>query len=216
MFCHTLDVKNTRHPDPSLSPAPAAPRPSAATQTDENLLFVETDERPTLPPGSIVLLVGDSLGVGISSRFKELASQCGYRPVTHVIVGTNVFQWIEWIKKDMIEHKPGLVLVVLGTNDAAQLSLVKKQDSYRRLVGLLGDARYLWILPHGISPARVPQIDATRAFIKESVENYFDSTMIQVPLAPDKVHSSPTGYKLWMESIWERLKTDAIIRNCSK
>lgn len=163
-----------------------------------------------------ILLVGDSLAVGMSHRFREIATECGYKPVSHTIGGTNTLQWTKWLKSDLEKYTPDLVLVVLGTNDAMQLNKMKSEGVYERLISLLNDRRFLWILPHAIPAGRIPNIGATRDAIKLTTSFHFDSSKINVPLAPDQIHSSPLGYKAWMEAIWKHLDDEVMIRSCSK
>ena len=168
-------------------------------------------DAPFLPPrvrkGSTILLVGDSLGVGMSDKFKELARDAGYQSVTKAISGTSTFQWVFWIKKHLETYKPSLVLVSLGTNDAIQLERAKKSDVYAEMSKIVQDfgAELVWIVPHKIDLKRIPKIDLTREFIRSSVPLSFDSTRVEIPLSPDHVHTSKAGYDKWMKEVWKWL-----------
>lgn len=174
---------------------------------------VKLEIRPAVQPGSTILLAGDSLGVGMSNRFYSLTKASGYKSVVRAISGTSTFQWVVWIKKHLDVHKPALVLVSLGTNDAMQLERAKKQDVYTEISRVIegSGAKLVWILPHRISKSRIPKIDDAREFIRSTVPLSFDSTKISIPLAPDKVHTSTKGYELWIEEVWKWMEETNLI-----
>jgi hypothetical protein len=174
---------------------------------------VKLEIQPAVKPGSTIMLMGDSLGHGMSQRFRGLAISSGYKPATEVISGTSTFQWVFWINRHLKAHKPALVLVSLGTNDAMQLERAKKQDVYAEISKVIEDsgAKLVWILPHRISKSRIPKIDDAREFIRSSVPLSFDSTKINIPLAPDKVHTSTKGYELWIEEVWKWMEETNLI-----
>ena len=169
-------------------------------------------------PGSTILLAGDSLGVGMSNRFYSLAKVSGYKPVVRAISGTSTFQWVVWIKKHLDVHKPALVLVSLGTNDAMQLARAKKQDVYAEISRVIegSGAKLVWILPHRISKSRIPKIDDAREFIRSTVPLSFDSAKIDIPLSPDKVHTSTKGYESWIEEVWKWMEETNLIAGVHK
>lgn len=175
--------------------------PCLASQSDKLIL------PPRVPKGSTILLVGDSLGVGMSDKFKELARDAGYQSVTKAISGTSTFQWVFWIKRHLETYKPSLVLVSLGTNDAIQLERAKKNNVYAEMSKIVQDsgAELVWIVPHRIDLKRIPKIDLTREFIRSSVPLSFDSTQVEIPLSPDHVHTSKAGYDKWIKEVWKWL-----------
>lgn len=175
----------------SVEPEPLSPQTSYSS--------------PRIQKGSTVMLAGDSLGVGMSDRFRNLALSVGYKPVIETASGTSTFQWITWIKKYLQRHKPALLLLSLGTNDAMQIDRAKKIDVYSEMSKIIRESNVelIWILPHRIDLRRIPKIDEARDFIRSSVPLCFDSTSIEIPLAPDRVHTSKKGYDRWIESVWK-------------
>ena len=173
---------------------------------------------PKVPKGSTILLVGDSLGVGMSEKFRELASGAGYKPVTKAISGTSTFQWVFWIKKHLETHTPSLVLVSLGTNDAIQLERAKKSNVYAEMSKIIQEfgSEIVWIVPHKIDLSRIPKIDLTREFIRSSVPLSFDSLKVDVPLSPDHVHTSKVGYERWIKEVWKWMMEVNMIEGAPK
>lgn len=161
---------------------------------------------PMVTPGATVMLVGDSLAVGMESKFISLARRGGYVPVTHAVNGTSIFQWMKWIKGDLERNRPELVVVSLGTNDAIIYDRVKQHAGlYGEFVKIVEDAGavLVWLGPPDISPKRVPHIVDERILIRKYAPHYFESEAIEKPLGGDGIHSSPTGYNRWMGAAWD-------------
>ena len=208
-----LIIDHNSHPTKCFSPLrQSIPNMTFKERTHERIVPAQLSMPSNeLPKGSVILLIGDSLGVGMRSRFLDLTSACGYKSVAHVISGSSTFQWITWIDKDISRHSPSLVIISLGTNDALHFNRAKKIDVYKKFVEHLSNVKYVWILPHKIESERVPNVDKTRELIKTSVVKYFDSTKLKLTLSPDKIHTTTSGYKLWIENVWSRLVQQGIV-----
>ena len=161
-------------------------------------------QEPAVPKGSTVLLIGDSLAVGMSAEFRKIAVKAGYKPVTHAKIGSMTTQWLKWIKSDLKAHQPKVVVVSLGTNDAAgYANVVKNPKMHAQLVQLIEEsgAFAVWIGPPAISKKRVEKIEEVRKIIKEVVPIYFASEELEIRLE-DGIHANATGYGLWIRSVW--------------
>lgn len=160
---------------------------------------------PAVTRGATVMLIGDSLAVGMEGKFVSLARKNGYVPVTHAVNGTSIFQWMKWINTDLEKNRPELVVVSLGTNDAIIYDRVKQHShlygEFTKIVEESG-AVLVWLGPPDISPKRIPRIGDMREIIKKSTTNYFDSERFERPTGGDGVHSTLKGYGLWMTSAW--------------
>ena len=160
---------------------------------------------PAVTRGATVMLIGDSLAVGMEGKFVSLARKNGYVPVTHAVNGTSIFQWTKWIKTDLEKNRPELVVVSLGTNDAIIYDRVKQHShlygEFTKIVEESG-AVLVWLGPPDISPKRIPRIGDMREIIKKSTTNYFDSERFERPTGGDGVHSTFKGYGSWMTSAW--------------
>lgn len=158
------------------------------------------------------MLIGDSLAVGMSDEFKKLSTSAGYVPRTHAVGGTNALQWKNWIGKDLETHRPTLVLISLGTNDAAGYDVVKKSGVFFELVKIIekSGAYVAWIGPPAIKKQRIPRIEETRSIIKEAAPIYFASENVKLHLG-DGIHTDPSGYRTWIREVWQCLSARGIV-----
>lgn len=171
----------------------------------EELIECGSEFFPMITPGASVMLVGDSLAVGMESKFISLSRRGGYVPVSHVVTGTSIFQWAKWIKADLEKNKPELVIVSLGTNDAIIYDKVRQYPGlYREFTKIVEDsgAILVWLGPPDISRNRIPHIEETRGLIRKSTTNFFSSEKVEKPSGGDGIHSTIFGYNKWMESAW--------------
>lgn len=166
-------------------------------------------------PGSTVLLIGDSLGVGLSHRFKQLAKEYGYIPYSHVINGSQTIQWRRYIDADIDKYKPSLVIISLGTNDAvlSDTWVLKHADDYKILSDKIkaGGADVVWIGPPKMKSSRIQSQEMVMSLIKERVVFYYDSTLIDFNRSLDGIHSTPSGYSMWMDSVWSWMASSHIV-----
>lgn len=165
-----------------------------------------TFDAPAPKPSRSVLVVGDSLGVGLGGTLQALGKTDGDKVTVEAIVGTNTCQWAGKIDDAIKRNKPTDVLVSLGTNDAAAGKdwVVRNSHCYSDFSKSVksSGAKLLWILPPTL-PARMEE--GRKASVSESTkvaDRTFDSTPITSGRAPDGVHYTPQGYKAWAEKVW--------------
>jgi lysophospholipase L1-like esterase len=162
---------------------------------------------PSIAASDRVLVVGDSLAVGMRPGFLELGA--GERIPTAVDArgGTVTRQWLSrgWLAAALEAHRPTLVLVSLGTNDTSgQITA----DELARVAGELAaacrarGARVVWLLP----PPMPWKTDAIAQGLRQA-----GVTALEAPTglqrAPDRVHMTPDGYRAWARDVWARLRT---------
>lgn len=176
---------------------------------------IDFELKPLVSPGSTVLLIGDSLAVGMTHQFKKLAIESGYTPISHAINGTTTSQWLSLVKKDIEEKKPALVIISLGTNDAAaRLEWLRTHRGvFAALAKLINEsgAWYVWVGPPNIDEKKLPNINEVRSIIQESICLYYDSAKLEIEKSQDGIHSTPSGYKRWMTSVWSWMKMRNIV-----
>ena len=108
---------------------------------------------PPAPPqvlkGSRVLLVGDSLAVGLTPRFKTVASSSGYVPDASAQVSTTIKMWNIRLAQILQAAQPQLVLVSLGTNDSVGTVFSSEQAALDGIIKTVQDAGavLVWIGP---------------------------------------------------------------------
>jgi len=185
---------------------PAQVEPPPPEEFHEEEIQCGSEAFPMVTTGATVMLVGDSLALGMESKFISLARKNGYVPVVHAVNGTSIFQWMKWIKGDLEKNHPELVVVSLGTNDAIIYNRMKQHANlYAEFTKIIEDfgAVIVWLGPPDISKRRIPKIEEARDIIRRSTTNYFDSEKIERPMGGDGVHPSMIGYNKWMTSAWD-------------
>lgn len=188
-------------------PVASAKVESAATVQINDSGIPDSFSRARCMPGARLLLIGDSLAVGMKSEFERLALANGYVPFVHAVVGTNTHMWVGWFKKVVEDDRPDLVFVSLGTNDTGfpEATIRDRRGDYSEIVKVGSDAgaRVLWIgLPKLTNKKLCPHADLVKELIANSVTDYFESDKLNFP-QPDGIHTSPQGYILWMDAVWE-------------
>jgi len=183
---------------------------------------VEPERLPLLRDGDRVVLAGDSLAVGLTGPLGYLLREDGYEFRSVAVGGTNITQWSrpkttafkKIVGTDIIlESRPTLVLLSLGTNDGAMTEkmLEAEEAALRELIQVILDsgARLVWILP--LTSIQVPNLDRARYMIAENMggrrDGYVYACQVDVPLSPDKIHPTGSGYKLWSADLYRYLIT---------
>jgi lysophospholipase L1-like esterase len=152
-----------------------------------------------------VILLGDSLAVGLAEHFKKGAHKKGYNAVTLVKIGDHLHGWSRRVNSLRL-YKPSYVVICLGTNDAVSKyspvlndpDIISKFDSKIRSMGAIP----IWIGPPIMPTKKVPFLNKVRKNIQERTKYYFDSTLLEDNRLPDGIHYTYRGYQLWMDEIW--------------
>lgn len=153
---------------------------------------------PFLRPGDRVWLMGDSIGFGLLPKLiAVLEHDCAGAPIG----GTNIQQWLGASKIQAAQQWGAtVVLVVLGTNDAAA------SQGYRAQVGALASQLCASIQSAGmriawLGPGLVPQFASTSPAVQGDIANACRSmgalALDPTPLAlhkADGVHPDGAGY----------------------
>lgn len=160
------------------------------------------------PSTERVLLLGDSLAVGLDPRLAKLASGCHVPYEAVVKGGTGVLYWRPKIEALLADHRPTAVLISLGGNDYWRMEGDTDQGgaAVRKAIPELVDTlraagvRPLWI--RWLIPIRDrPGVDA--AWRQTGVE-YFDTEPLHVPRGKgDPYHPSPQGFDTLASALWD-------------
>lgn len=170
---------------------------------------------------SRVLLIGDSLAVGMSDPFSKLASKSVHSfsgkgckagsaagPSCTSIVGASVLYWSKdaAIQPVLAAYKPQVVLISLGTNDFQYGAAAKPKvrDAINALVSKIKDSG---ATPVWIDPVSMPFEDTAgvRESWKASGVPFFDSSGLVYKRSKDGVHLTQDGYQDWASKIWSWL-----------
>jgi lysophospholipase L1-like esterase len=175
--------------------------------------------RPKLKKNSRILVIGDSLAVGMTPHFELLAKETELPFSARAIGGTRVDQWVD--SKKLLSlldtFQPTHVLISLGTNDAyTPLKPENVNADTQELVAIIKEANAnpIWIgAPDLPTPVNCPPCPSGEfdlrtenlAAIKEAAPYYFDSTTLNIPKSPDGIHPTARGYAGWAGAIWNWL-----------
>lgn len=165
-----------------------------------------TSCKPSIQPGDKLLLVGDSLGVGLSRHLKQLAAARGVSYDAMVQGSTTIRYWLDRIKPKLASIKPDLVLVCLGTNDSkARWSTAQHEEHVRMLLSAINSsgARPMWILP-----PRLPWQETVSDIVKSTGTQIFNSKQVDIQMGPDGIHPTGAGYAGWAGLIWQTISCE--------
>lgn len=169
--------------------------------------------RPSpLKSGSRVLLLGDSLGVGISAPLREQLDAAGVTLISEPHVG-----WTARQTANLLTSRPDFaadaVVYSLGSNDGALFDPSSEAAAVQMLVDAArarGARRIIWIVPpnYGLSappsPATKAKQEAFTALWPSDVERLQGPTEL---LGSDGIHLPPNGYRTLAESVATLLLT---------
>lgn len=180
---------------------------------------------PRIRRGMRVLLVGDSLAVGMAPYFGALAKEAGVEFKSLATVSTRIDQWASSaeLAKLLTSFQPDMVLISLGTNDSYMTggaSTVEKQRAaLEKLYALLtqwprssgtgrGPEHVVWIGPPTLpkpNPAMTGMIQDAAGNALSPRFHYFHSDRLSLPRGPDGLHPTARGYAGWAGAIWHWL-----------
>lgn len=170
---------------------------------------------PRVVPGKTrLLLLGDSLAVGLIPYIKCLASEQKVAFDGLAVVGTRIDQWAgsQKLVSHLASFQPTLVLVSLGTNDSyMRPDAAKRQAPY--LETLLSKIAATqpelgWIGPPTLPQTSIGKPDpALRAMLQARIPaaDWFSSSALSIPRGPDGLHPTARGYAGWAGAIWHWL-----------
>jgi len=170
-------------------------------------------EGPQLKYGvSRVLLVGDSLAVGLSPYLSVLAGPRRVAFDSTAAVGTRIDQWANnaALRQRLATFAPTLTLISLGTNDAYMMggaaTAEQQRPQLRALLSMIKAAGsdYVWIGPPLLLEAKnLPML----AMIRDEVpmSHYYHSERLDLPRGPEGLHPTIKGYAGWAGALWTHL-----------
>lgn len=190
--------------------------------------LVELLSGPTLRPGDRILLIGDSLAVGLTTPLGALAKDKGLAFMGLATVGTRIDQWAQSqpLKDALESFKPTIVLISLGTNDAYMLpppDVGQRQapylDELLRVIASgftrsedygMGPRAIVWIAPPTLPQAAV-SLGPVRALIEAQATllnrrvALFPSERLTLARGPDGIHPVVSAYAAWAGALWQWL-----------
>jgi len=154
---------------------------------------------PKLVQGDAVVLLGDSLGEGLTPPLRAILDAAGIGMVSTAVKGWNAHQTAKtYLGSDL----PATAVVVsLGTNDAAQISPELEAADVQAIVDTAfarGAKRFIWVVPPNYaiptppSPATPAKQQAFAALWSDPRVERVEASPAQ--LAGDDMHLPPAGY----------------------
>lgn len=171
---------------------------------------------PPLSAGERVLLIGDSIGVGLTSPLRELLEARGVSLDAHPVSGWNAHR-----VRALLDGDPTLrgdvVVVSLGSNDWAG---IPNGDDVKAIVDTVfarGARRVLWVLgpnfgletPPGTATKEKQLAFAQMVDAAMGAEPFPPPSDVVAQLSGDRVHLPPNGYRRFAEHIVEKLTAGA-------
>ncbi len=157
--------------------------------------------------GTRVLLIGDSLAVGLKAPLGDLARACATPFVGRSFIGAHVTQWDgrdARLGQALSANAPTVALISLGANDFGRTDPDNVVTSIARMVAALRAAGVtpLWMNPPAMPFADPNDVRGTwRAAIGDSGA-VFDAERLEVPRAPDGIHPTIGGYNQLARAFW--------------
>ncbi len=149
--------------------------------------------------GGAVVLLGDSIGVGISGPLAQALAAKSITLVSDAHLGWNARQVASSLLGSDLAGQA--FVVSLGSNDAALADPTIEADAVNAIVAAAfarGASRVLWIVPPNFSVAS-PPAPATTAKQQAFAALWSDRRIEKIAappdmLGPDGIHLPPTGY----------------------
>lgn len=194
--------KKPKPPPPAPPPTPPDPVP----------------ERQCPIAGSRVVVIGDSIAVGMWPHLVNLRDGCPGEPVKMmqaVWEGAHVTQFGPDVMASIFAQRPTHIIVSLGGNDFNRTDPDNvKAAIYELAEALQRDAAHsTWIMP-----PPMPKEDAlVRAWIVDATRHtgYFDTPAVaelEQYRAPDGIHYTPAGYRRLAELVWHEISQWMVAR----
>jgi len=160
---------------------------------------------PMVGPGSRVLLIGDSMAVGLTPHVKRLSNASGADCQVLTQAGSHVEQWLVGQSHDALiatlrELKPTLVVAALGLSDSKSGLSVEHIRSKALMLATqltVDGAALLWVLP----PA-LPFEDRMTPALSGSSIRTFVTRRLPLPKGPDGMSPTAAGYAGWARQLW--------------
>lgn len=142
-----------------------------------------------------VLLVGDSLAVGLGPSARADGAAVSAKG------GTVSRQWITrgWFAAALEASRPELVLVCLGTNDAAgqiDAGTFAAQVAQLEQLARAKGARVVWLFP----PPMPYSLEQIRAGLSRAEADVLEPPA-SLERAPDRIHLTPAAYAAWWRAV---------------
>ncbi len=189
----------SRAPVTSSSAEAANP---ASTEADAG-----TKHAPTVPPGTKVLHIGDSmagaLGIELNAALKEAGATGILRYKTASFIPT--WAWSRDLPVLLANHDPDLVLITLGTNEIRIEDPSIRAKTIRKLVGRLEGRPCVWIAPPLWGRGDTGLLPVIRDNCSPCVFMDTNALLPDIPRLRDKIHPTMKARRDWARFVLDWL-----------
>ena len=158
-----------------------------------------------------LLLIGDSLAVGLNNQLRQHAEAAGMPYRGKGVGGKTIWYWVngkgrQWLNSQLASFRPSHVFISLGTNDAyTRMSAEQIAELTHKLNDIIrkAGASPMWVGAPTL-PDRSAGVGIKRNLldtIRGNAGHFFDSRKVPLPQS-DKIHPTAKGYKQWSDEIW--------------
>lgn len=156
-----------------------------------------------------VLLVGDSQAEGLMYPLNNYLITSGHNlayALSWYSASDRTYASNDTLKNIIAQVKPNYIIVVIGLNQIFQTSLEPSRVAVSNILNTIGDIPYAWI-----GPANWVEDKGINSVYQEMLpqNTFFLSKNIVLPRGGDGRHPNNEGYKIWMDSVANWLKSDA-------
>lgn len=184
----------------------------AALSAGIGFVFVLSSRHPKIGSDSRILLIGDSLAVGLGPHLRALARDENIDFAVVARRGATISDFGGLVATEesarlgeaLEQFEPTLVLIALGTNDEylSPEALEREQDDLDALLEQLAPYDVAWI---GVPELPKPDSNGAVRMIRDTGVPYFPSAQLELERAADELHPTVAGYAKWAGILWSWL-----------
>jgi lysophospholipase L1-like esterase len=185
----------------------AAPVVEAApAQADEPAQAGEPPQAGPIPPGTVVLHVGDSFALaGFAQALKPRMRALGVRYEVRSETSSFTTTWSARMERLVADTQPDLVIINLGANEVLNVDPAAHAPAVRRIVKAIGGRPCVWVS----APSWRKDTGINDVIRENSAPcRFFDSdSLVAQPIArqADHIHPTEQGGAVWAGAFWSWL-----------
>lgn len=147
-----------------------------------------------------VLLIGDSMIEGLTSRLTDYFESSGWDATTLVWYGSGTKSWCyhDTLQDILAQQKPDFVVFTSGTNELLMPYIRQRLPYIVKIKEALSPYRFAWVGPPSWTK------DTGLNFLIDSTlsnRNYFLSKNLEMPRYKDGIHPNKEGNRIWADSL---------------
>ena len=198
---------SARGPSPPADAAPsldAPARPTRSVRADAGREpATAPPPAPTIPEGTTVLHVGDSMAGALGIELNRALREAGVHSILRFKTASFIPNWASGpeIPIYMQRYNPDLTLISLGANEVQIEDPTIRINAIRKLVGRLGGRPCVWIAP----PLWKAGDTGLLPIIRENCApcRFMDTNALvkNMPRVSDKIHPTMAARKVWAKFV---------------